>query len=139
MAKLKVIRVTLEFFVSIVKIVFLYGCEARTVNNTTENMIDGTYTRLLKAAFNISFIFKSHLTKSFWQSSRGKDRPPRQNFQILLWILCQNFYYFMIFYANLSSILCYFMSILSHILCFFMLLEHCKNENQVYLYIFNLQ
>ena len=38
-----------------VESVLLYGCEALTLTKSTEKMIDGTYTRLLRSARNVSW------------------------------------------------------------------------------------
>ena len=44
-----------RLFVSTVESVLLYGCESWTINKTTEKLIDGAYTRLLRSALNISW------------------------------------------------------------------------------------
>ena len=40
--------------------VLLHGCETWTINKNTEKMIDGAYTRMLRAATNVSW--REHIT-----------------------------------------------------------------------------
>ena len=45
----------IRIFTATVESVLLYGCETWTLNKTAEKMINGTYTRLLRSALNISW------------------------------------------------------------------------------------
>ena len=45
----------IRIFTATVESVLLYGCEAWTLTKTTEKMIDGCYTRLLRSALNVSW------------------------------------------------------------------------------------
>ena len=45
----------IRIFTATVESVLLYGCEAWTLTKSTEKMIDGTYTRLLRSALNFSW------------------------------------------------------------------------------------
>ena len=49
-----------NFFRAVVKSVLLYGSEAWTLTKKLERKLDGTYTRMLRVVFNISW--KLHLT-----------------------------------------------------------------------------
>ena len=53
-------RLKLNLFAAIVESVFLYGSETWTINKKIEKMTDGTYTRMLQAATNVSW--KDHIT-----------------------------------------------------------------------------
>ena len=53
-------KLKLKLFVAAVESIFLYGSETWTINKKTEKMIDGTYTRMLRAVRNISW--KDHIT-----------------------------------------------------------------------------
>ena len=45
----------LNFFIATVETVLLYGCEAWTLTPTLEKSLNGCYTRMLRAALNISW------------------------------------------------------------------------------------
>ncbi|KAG1673788.1 Citramalyl-CoA lyase, mitochondrial [Nymphon striatum] len=47
-----------------VESVLVYGCEMWTINKTTEKMIDGTYTKMLMTALDISW--RDHVTNEEW-------------------------------------------------------------------------
>ena len=50
----------IKLFLATVESVFLYGCETWTINKSTEKMIDGAYTRMLRTATNVSW--RDHIT-----------------------------------------------------------------------------
>ena len=52
--------VKLRFFYATVESVLLYGCETWTLTPSIEKSLDGCYTRMLRAAFNVSW--QDHLT-----------------------------------------------------------------------------
>ena len=54
--------VKLRTFLALVESVFLYGSETWTLTKSLEKSIDGTYTRLLRMAFNVSW--SGHVTNS---------------------------------------------------------------------------
>ena len=45
----------IRLFIATVESVLLYGRETWTITKTTEKMIEGTYTRMLRAALNVSW------------------------------------------------------------------------------------
>ena len=49
-----------RLFTITVESVLLYGCESWTMTKSTEKILDGTYTRLLRSALNISW--RDHIT-----------------------------------------------------------------------------
>ena len=49
-----------RLFVTTVESVLLYGCEAWTLTVKDEKALDGVYTRMLRAALNVSW--KDHVT-----------------------------------------------------------------------------
>ena len=50
----------IRLFIATVESVFLYGSETWTLNKTTEKMINGAYTRMLRSAQNVSW--RDHIT-----------------------------------------------------------------------------
>ena len=52
--------VKLRFFYATVESVLLYGCETWTLTPPMEKSLDGCYTRMLRAALNVSW--RDHLT-----------------------------------------------------------------------------
>lgn len=60
----------IRLFVSTVESVLLYGCESWAMNKTTTKLIDGTYTRLLRSALNVSW--RDHVTNKVLYGSLPK-------------------------------------------------------------------
>ena len=48
-------KVKLSFFLVTMESILLYGCEAWTMMKALEKSLDGCYTRMLRAALNISW------------------------------------------------------------------------------------
>ena len=58
-----------KFFVATVESILLYGCEAWTLTSAMEKALDGSYTRMLRKAFNAHWSqrmpnYQSSVTKS---------------------------------------------------------------------------
>ena len=56
-----------RFFVATVESVLLYGCESWSQTSTMEALLNGCYTRMLHAAFNISW--QEHVTNEILYGS----------------------------------------------------------------------
>ena len=55
-------RLKARFFIGAVETKLLYGCEASTLTRTHSKALDGSYTRMLRMVFNISW--KDHVTNA---------------------------------------------------------------------------
>ena len=51
-------KAKIDFFIATVETVLLYGCEAWTLTESLKKSLNGTYTRMLRAALNISWMQK---------------------------------------------------------------------------------
>ena len=49
-----------RFFIATIESILLYGCESRALSKGQEKSLDGTYTRMLRKAFNIHW--SSHIS-----------------------------------------------------------------------------
>ena len=67
----------IRIFTATVESILLYGCETWTLNKTTEKMIDGTYTRLLRSALNVSW--RDHVPNIILYGNLSKIRERRMS------------------------------------------------------------